>query len=283
MDSYKYRPVRFFVYVYLFTWIFWFAAAFISRTDSGNGLALFFMIMGLFVPSVLALVMVLKSNSPALKRDYKEKICGFYRVNLPNLLLSIVIFCAVIVISILVSLLFGESADQFSFVGGFSFSIGGMPTLFTLILTAFMEELGWRGYAEDSIAFYHTWFNESIIFGILWSLWHLPLFFIPGTYQSNILQMDFWYMVNFFVSALPLDFFLTWVYVKSRRSIFACVIIHFVINFLQEQIAMTQVTKSLETVVLSVFVAVIILANKEMFFERKHIGRLLEVKAGIDY
>ena len=102
MDSYKYRPVRFFVYVYLFTWIFWFAAAFISRTDSGNGLALFFMIMGLFVPSVLALVMVLKSNSPALKRDYKEKICGFYRVNLPNLLLSIVIFCAVIVISILV-------------------------------------------------------------------------------------------------------------------------------------------------------------------------------------
>ena len=90
--------------------------------------------------------------------------------------------------------------------------------------------------------------------------------------------MNFWYMVNFFVSALPLDFFLTWVYVKSRRSIFACVISNFVINFLQEQIAMTQVTKCLETVVLSVFVTVIILANKEMFFERKHIGRLLEVK-----
>ena len=88
-------------------------------------------------------------------------------------------------------------------------------------------------------------------------------------------------MVNFFVSALPLDFFLTWVYVKSRRSIFACVIIHFVINFLQEQIAMTQVTKSLETVVLSVLLPSLFLRIKRCF-SKENIGRLLEVKAGID-
>ena len=62
-----------------------------------------------------------------------------------------------------------------------------------------MEELGWRGYAEDSIAQYHTWFTESIIFGFLWAGWHIPLFFIEGTYQANILAMNPLYMINFFL------------------------------------------------------------------------------------
>ena len=253
MNSYKYKPVRYFVYVYLFTWIFWFSAAFVSRQEAGQGLGLLLMILGLFVPATVSLLMVMRSGNPALKKDYKDKLSGFYRLNLTNVFLAILLFGAVIVVSILVSLLFGESAEQFSFVDGFSFSVMGMPTLLTLILAALVEELGWRGYAEDSIAFYHNWFTESIIFGFVWSLWHLPLFFIPGTYQNNIMQMNIWFMVNFFVSTFPLSFFMTWVYVKSRRSIFACMIVHFVVNFLQEQIALTQVTKCLETGVFTVF------------------------------
>jgi membrane protease YdiL (CAAX protease family) len=35
--------------------------------------------------------------------------------------------------------------------------------------------MGWRGYAEDSIASYFSWWKESLISGSLWSLWHLPM------------------------------------------------------------------------------------------------------------
>lgn len=275
MNSYQYKPVRYFAYVYFFTWLFWFGAAFFSRREAAPGFSLVLMILGLFVPAAVSLVMVLTSASPALKKDYREKLCGFYRLNLPNIFLAILLFGAVITVSILVSVLFGESLEQFSFVDGFSFSISGIPALLTLILAAFLEELGWRGYAQDALAFYQNWFTVSLVFGVLWAFWHLPLFFIPGTYQRNIFEMNVGYMVNFFISTLPMSFFLTWVYVKNRRSIFACTLVHFVVNFLQEQIAMTQTTKCIETAVFSVFIALLVLANKEMYFSKKHVGRLL--------
>jgi membrane protease YdiL (CAAX protease family) len=82
-------------------------------------------------------------------------------------------------------------------------------------------------------------------------------------------------MVNFFVSVMPLGFLFTWVYVKNNRSIFACMFFHFCVNFLQEQIAMTQVTKCVETAVIFIAAAVVVLTNQDLFFEKRHIGRLL--------
>jgi membrane protease YdiL (CAAX protease family) len=143
-----------------------------------------------------------------------------------------------------------------------------------------LEELCWRGYAEDPIAAYCSWWKESWIFGVVWGLWHLPLFFIPDAYHYNILQQNPLYAVNFFVSIMPLGFLITWVYVENRRGIFACMIFHYFVNLLQEQIAMTQTTKCVETVVLFAAAAIAVALNKELFFEKRHIGRLLEESHG---
>jgi membrane protease YdiL (CAAX protease family) len=150
-----------------------------------------------------------------------------------------------------------------------------MSTLLLLILVAFLEELGWRGYAEDAIASYMSWWKESLLFGLVWSLWHLPLFFIPDTYQNNILQLNPWYMVNFFISILLLSFIFTWIYVKNNRSILACMFFHLTVNFLQERVAMTDTTKCVQTFVLIVTAIVLVLLNKELYFGTKHIGNIL--------
>ena len=282
MNNYKYRPIRYFCIVFAFTWAFWIAAAFLSRSSTDNGMSTILMILGLFVPAVTTLVTISTSKSTALKRDFKEKITGFYRVKPVNIILSIALMGLIIAASIILSLLFGQSTDQFSFVDGFSFSIGGIPTLLTLVLTAVLEEFGWRGYAQDSLANRFSWFKASVIFGIVWALWHLPLFFILNTYQHGILKMNPWYMVNFFVGIPPMAVLFTWVYVKNSRSILACMIFHFFVNFLQEQIAMTQVTKCVETAVVYIIVTAIVLANKEMFFETHHIGNMPAEKR-VDY
>lgn len=278
--KYTFKPKKFYGATLVSTWVLWFAAAACSHrssseTDGYFAASMILMFLGLIVPSVMALIFVLKSGSAALKKDYKEKIFGFFRINVPLVIAGILVFMALIFTSIAISLLFGESRDQFSFANGFSFSIGGIPTLFILILTALFEELGWRGYAEDSIAQYHSWFTESIIFGFLWAIWHLPLFFITGTYQATILAMNPWYMVNFFVGIIPLGFFFTWIYVGSKRSIFACSLVHFAVNFLQEEINMTQNTKCIETVLLSVLAAILVAANRDLFFEKRHINNIL--------
>ena len=273
MEQYKYRPVLFFVLTYLFTWMFWIPAIFVAE-NVGSIL----MMIGLIAPAVVSTVFVMLSGSKALKQDLKNKIIGFYKVKWMNVLLAIGIFAMIIAASILLSLAFGQSIRQFSFTEDFSFTgVGIGSALLTILLASIIEEVGWKGYCEDSIGNYMNWFWESMIFGALWSLWHLPLIFIQGTYQAGLMVNPL-YVVNFFLSGIPLGFIITWVYLVSDRSILACMAFHLFVNFMQEKIAMTPETKCVETIVVTAAAAVIVLANREMFFETYHVGKLPKYK-----
>ncbi|MBR5109748.1 MAG: CPBP family intramembrane metalloprotease [Clostridia bacterium] len=270
-DSYKYKPVKFFALAYLFTWIFWIPAIFVSE-DIGVAL----MALGLIAPAVVSTLFVLLSKSDVLKRDLKNKLVGFYKVKWVNVFLAVLLFAFVVVCSILLSLAFGQSLNQFSWTEDFSFTgVGIGSALLTILFASIIEEVGWKGYCEDSIGQYMNWFWESMIFGALWSLWHLPLIFIRGTYQAGLMVNPL-YVVNFFISGIPLGFIITWVYLVSDRSILACMVFHLFVNFMQEKIAMTPETKCVETIVVTAAAAVIVMANKDMFFETRHVGRLLQ-------
>lgn len=270
-EQYRYRPVLFFVAAYFFTWIFWIPAIFAPVSVSPV-----LMLIGLIAPAVVSTVFVMVSGSDALKQDLKNKIVGFYKVRWINVLWAVIVFALVIVCSILLSLLFGQSLDQFSFTEDFSFTgVGVAGAFISITVASIIEEVGWKGYCEDSIGNYMNWFWESMIFGALWSLWHLPLIFIQGTYQAGLMVNPL-YVINFFVSGIPMGFVITWVYLASDRSILACMIFHLFVNFMQEKIAMTPETKCVETIVITVVTVIIVIAKKDMFFETRHVGRLLE-------
>ena len=275
---YKYRPVLFFTMAYFFTWIFWIPATFLE----GN-IAAALMLIGLFAPAAVSTVFVLVSESDLLKKDLKIKLIGLYKVRWKNVLIAIVQFAGIIFASILLSLAFGQPLSQFSFTEDFSFTgIGIAGAFLTVTVASIIEEVGWKGYCEDSIGAYMNWFWESMIFGTLWSFWHLPLIFIKGTYQAG-LMVNPMYVINFFISGIPLGFIITWVYLASDRSILACMIYHLFVNFMQEKIAMTPETKCIETIVVIAVSVWIVVRNKEMFFETKHVGRLLETRYSLDH
>ena len=260
------------------TWAFWIAAAIISGSQNDNGISSLLMLLGLMAPAVTAVITVLTSGSRALKQDLKRKLVGFYRINPLYILFAVIGFMAIVAISILLSTLFGQSLDQFAFTEDFSFSVGGTSALLTILLAAIIEEVGWRGYGEDSVASYFSWFAESIIFGFVWALWHLPLFWIEGTYHYGLRELGIGYVLNFLISVIPMGFLTTWVYVKNNRSMLACIIFHLFANTMQEKIAMTPQTKCVETLVVFFAAVLIVITNREMFFEKKHIGNLLGYK-----
>ncbi len=271
--GYKYRPVLFFALAYLFTWIFWIPAIFVSEN-----LGAVLMLIGLLAPAVVSTVFVLVSGSDLLKKDLKIKLIGLYKVKWKNVIIAVIQFAGIVVVSILLSLAFGQPISQFSFTDDFSFTgVGIAGALITITIASIMEEVGWKGYCEDSIGAYMNWFRESMIFGVLWSMWHLPLIFIKGTYQAGLMVNPL-YVVNFFISGIPMGFLITWVYLASDRSILACMIYHLFVNFMQEKIAMTPETKCVETIVVIVVAAVIVMMNKDMFFETRHVGKLLETR-----
>ncbi|MGN1275545.1 MAG: type II CAAX prenyl endopeptidase Rce1 family protein [Floccifex sp.] len=272
MKTYKYHPIRFYITCFIATWTFWILAIFIKE----NSLSSIFMFLGLISPAITALITVLTSKSKALKQDLKRKLISFYRIKPFNILIAVLTFTCIVILSIGLSLFFGQSIDQFSFTDGFSFSIKGTSALATILLASIIEEIGWRGYGEDSIANYCSWFHESILFGIIWALWHLPLFFIEGTYHFGLSELGIGYVLNFLISVIPLGFLTTWVYVKNNRSMLACIIFHLFVNTMQEKIAMTPQTKCIETIVVIVVAILVVILNKNLFFEKEHIGHILK-------
>ena len=177
-----------------------------------------------------------------------------------------------VLLSVVLSLPFGGSLLQFQFSEGFSFSSGFVPVLLILLLAASFEELGWRGYAFDSLQSRYTYFTASLLFSILWSLWHFPLLFVKDSYQYEIFHENVWFAVNFFISIIPMGIIISWICIKNRKSILAAILFHFIINISQEILNITQMTKCIETVVLIGVAVAIIVLDKKMFFSTEHLS-----------
>ena len=58
-----------------------------------------------------------------------------------------------------------------------------IPALAAGILGGGLEELGWRGIAQPEFERTMPRPVAAVIVGVLWALWHLPLFAIPGVPQ----------------------------------------------------------------------------------------------------
>ncbi len=268
VSDYRYKPQVYFAATFIVTYAFWFAGAYLSFQDDKNGLYLLFTLLGLVVPFLISHFMIFTSKNSNLKREFINRLINLRLIKPRMLPLFFLIMPITVIISILISLPFGGSISQFQLANGFSFSTGSIPVLIFLMLTACFEELGWRGYAFDSLQSRYTYFTASVIFSILWSLWHFPLIFVNHFYQYEIYHENIWYAVNFFVGIIPMGVFVSWVCIKNGKSIPAAILFHFIINIFQEALNMTQTTKCIETLVITVIIAIIIVLDKEMFFSK---------------
>jgi uncharacterized protein len=64
-----------------------------------------------------------------------------------------------------------------------------VPFFLVLLLTDGLgEELGWRGYALPRLLARHGALAASLFLGLIWALWHLPLFWTEGAvlYQGPV-------------------------------------------------------------------------------------------------
>jgi membrane protease YdiL (CAAX protease family) len=85
------------------------------------------------------------------------------------------------------------------------------------------EEIGWRGYALDKLIASHGILVGTLILGLIWSFWHLPLFFIEGTVQSNL---PIW---QFMLQNTILAFFYTKLYLRTK-NISLMILLHAFMN-----------------------------------------------------
>ncbi|RPJ69426.1 MAG: CPBP family intramembrane metalloprotease, partial [Alphaproteobacteria bacterium] len=230
IPDYRYRPRVYFVATFIVTYTLWFAGAYLSFQEDKSGLYMLVMLPGLMAPFLISLFIIFTSKNSDLKKDFLNRLINLRLIQPKVLPAFVLIMPLTILASIILSLPFGGSTSQFQLADGFSFSTGFVPVLLLLFLAASFEELGWRGYAFDSLQSKYTYFTASIIFSILWSLWHFPLIFVNNSYQYEIFHENLWFGVNFFVSIIPMGVIISWICIKNGKSVLAAILFHFIIN-----------------------------------------------------
>ncbi|GGC55804.1 CPBP family intramembrane metalloprotease [Haloferax sulfurifontis] len=219
------------------TWAFWLPAIALGvRFDSAVGLSL--LLVGLAVPGVSGIAFVYLVYDERGRSDFWNRVRNPRRIGLRWFLVLLSVPLGVGVLAGTLDLLlggpgptWGEAVTEFGVN-----PLAVLPTLFFATLPPILEELGWRGYALDRLQLKRSAASASLVLGVVWALWHLPLFFIEGSFQHDsvgVATTGFWL---FMAGIVALSFTFTWVYNNTERSILGIIVLHGWVNFTAEVI-----------------------------------------------
>jgi len=86
------------------------------------------------------------------------------------------------------------------------------------------EEIGWRGYALPRLADRFGFGRASILLGLIWSCWHLPIFFLRGADKYGQ-SFPVWTL-----QVVALSVAITWLYVHTKGSLLLTMLMHSAVN-----------------------------------------------------
>jgi membrane protease YdiL (CAAX protease family) len=136
-----------------------------------------------------------------------------------------------IIIFILGVALCGLSLLIFNFISGESIRPDqpyNFVFYFILILplSAFWEEIGWRGFLLPILQEKYTAIKSSLIIGFVWGLWHLPIYLAINPYGDKTII----FFLMMFIGCFALSIFATYFYNSTNGSLLACILFHNAIN-----------------------------------------------------
>ncbi len=195
------------------------------------------------------------------KTDFLKSIFDFKRINF--------FWYLFIILFPILTRLSGSFLSYIFTANNFQFYISPEMTVgygfFLLFFGPIHEELGWRGVAFPELLRKFSFNKSSLFLGFMWAIWHLPLFFIEGTYQHQLglFTIPFW---NFMILSIFTSVIYGLIYIKTNGSILAVIIFHYIGNLSGETFVLTANADVFSTI-LRIIIAIIILyyfSNKQI-------------------
>ncbi len=106
-------------------------------------------------------------------------------------------------------------------------SLQGAPLIYvmylplTILVSGLAEEPGWRGFALPRMQQKLGPVLGTLLLGVLWGVWHLPLF-VTGWAAGN----SAFTIASFFGSTVALAVIFTWVFNHTRGSLLIAILMH---------------------------------------------------------
>jgi uncharacterized protein len=217
------RVPVFFLITFAFTWFFWAIAV----LDSAGWFelpvpAFAFAVIGAHGPLVASIVVVRGEGGwPAVRRLLRSGLDprvapGYFALMLAGPF-------------VLAGIAFGLASPTTDFDPGMPLLDEPLLILPTLLFMFFLggsvqEEFGWRGVALPRMLRAQSPLSASLILGVIWGIWHLPLFYIEGLSQS------FMPLHVFLSMTLAFSVLFTWFFLRTNGSVFSALLLHAAIN-----------------------------------------------------
>jgi len=95
----------------------------------------------------------------------------------------------------------------------------------------FAEELGWRGFALPRLQQRYGPFLGTLLLGILWGLWHSPLYLLPSYASQYGGASPLLLLAQFIVTSIFITWCMAWVYNKTKGSLLIMILFHTSLTF----------------------------------------------------
>lgn len=211
--------ILYFAVTFALAWVLWFAAAAAaSRINVGAGRALLFL-PGTFAPALVALWVTYRSGPSS---QHGQLLARLFRWQVPA---RWYVFAASYMVVAKLS-----AAAVFRVTTGAWPAFGSTPLYLLVLATALSapvqagEEIGWRGYALPRLGDAIGFPAASLVLGVIWAIWHLPLFLIANTGSTG--QP----IAVFLLAVTAVSVAMTWLYLNTHGSLVPLMLMHAAIN-----------------------------------------------------
>ena len=209
------------------TWV-WLVPAVVSARDWLEFPMIVFSALGLLGPLVVPAILISRgwwdsSLDPTVGHFFRRCVA----------IGSLDVFWLIAVAGLVVLLAFGPLVLEPATVAERGLIEVAAPLFVFVGLLGALEEPGWRGYGQEALQRRMPVVAASVVIGLFWALWHLPLFFIDGTYHSQlgVGTGGFWAFQLAIVVGSPLY---AWLYNAAGKAVIAVMLYHGFANVARE-------------------------------------------------
>jgi membrane protease YdiL (CAAX protease family) len=188
--------------------------------DKGPWWAIALYIVGGFVPSLLGIFLTLKKEGVSGLRKLGQHIIQF-RFSWRWYMFTFLIVIAGTAGQLTINRILGNTFNGTLFLT----QLGSFLPL--LILGPLSEEIGWRGYALPRLQTRWNALTSSLIVGLVWALWHLPLFMMVGTSQHELGDP----FISFLIKITASSILYTWLYNNTKHSLWSAILLHWLYTY----------------------------------------------------
>lgn len=224
----RWRNWLFFILALGWSWLFWIPLIFLKLVFNTMPGIILYSIGGLG-PALSAIYLVRTTQGKDERREFWRRVIDYKRVPWRWLLASLFIPLLIAILTVLITPFFTTEYSNWQPL----WLVLQNPLIFvfflvsTLLFGPLPEEIGWRGYGLESLQTKYSAVQSSLIVGLFWALWHIPLFLtkdsaFAATYP--LLSPSFWLWGT---SLLSISIIMTWIFNHTGKSTLTAILFHF--------------------------------------------------------